>query len=63
MMLEFWLDFVKLDQMGIVVVGLLGGFHVGWCLRIVRLGGLLEMLWWEGCNFGIESFDSFAIGS
>jgi hypothetical protein len=37
--------------MGFVVVRILSGFHVGWCLKIVRLGGLLEMvyvmiIWW-----------------
>ncbi len=37
--------------MGIVVVKILSGFHVGWCLKIVRLWGLLEMvyvmiIWW-----------------
>lgn len=50
-MLEFQLGSMKLDRVGIVVVGILGGFHVGWCLRIVRLEGLLEMvyvmiIWW-----------------
>jgi len=28
-MLEFRLGSMKLDRMGIVVVGILGGFHVG----------------------------------
>jgi len=36
---------MKLDRMGIVVVGILSDFHVGGCLRIVRLGGLLEMVY------------------
>jgi hypothetical protein len=49
-MSEFQLGSMKLQRMGIVV-GILGGFHGGWCLRTVRLGGLLEMvyvmiIWW-----------------
>jgi hypothetical protein len=36
---------MKRNQMGFVVVRILSGFHVGWCLKIVRLGGLLEMVY------------------